>query len=239
MQYIYTSCELPSNGKFYPIREVHLRPKTIFDIKALLSNPFFNLKNEIDALQACIDPRDKVDVYDLVNQDVVYLLYRLRSLSDDVLQVKYKDNVYPLYISQLDVKTLENWEHTFKLPVTGVEFELAPVPIRNVFELPQMVADFKEKYPDYAGDIPNTVSILNAIAAFDGSVNKDFIRGKLEELPWKDSLFLIDKIEKQGNMSFGVVEEGVIEVPSEEHEGEMEKVIIPITLNEQFFRPSL
>lgn len=83
MQYIYTECFLPSNGQFYNTKSVHLRPKTVFDIKALLNNPAFMLKSEIDALQNCIDPRDNINVYDLVNQDVVYLLYKLRSMSDD------------------------------------------------------------------------------------------------------------------------------------------------------------
>ena len=41
MQYMYTECKLPSNGKFYKTTTVHLRPKTIFDIKSLLNNATF------------------------------------------------------------------------------------------------------------------------------------------------------------------------------------------------------
>jgi YesN/AraC family two-component response regulator len=101
MQYKYVTCKLPSNGKIYSTTSVNLRPKTIFDIKNLLNDPVFYLKSEIDTLQYCIDPEDNVNVYDLVNQDVVYLLYKLRSLSDDVIVLKYKDKEYTKLINQL------------------------------------------------------------------------------------------------------------------------------------------
>ena len=94
MQYKYITCKLPSNGKIYPTKEVHLRAKTIFDIKALLENPVFQFKSEIDTLNNCIDPNDHINVYDLVNQDVVFLLYKLRSMSNDNLSVKYNNKLY-------------------------------------------------------------------------------------------------------------------------------------------------
>lgn len=242
MQYIYTPCELPSNGMFYPTTTVRLRPKTIFEIKTLLNNPIFNLKNEIDALQSCIDPNDHVNVYDLVNQDVVFLLYKLRSLSDDVLKVTMTDgNTYPVYISELEVKKLEVWDHKFNLPKSGIEVELDYRPIRQVFSLAQDVQDFKRKFPDFQGDIANVISICNAIARFGEYVNKDIMRPYLEELCWEDSLYLIREIEKQAKLDFGVVEEAEITLQSKAAEGQEEptKVRISLVLNEEFFRPAL
>lgn len=232
MQYIYTECHLPSNGKLYDTQVIHLRPKTIFDIKMLLSNPIFMLKSEIDALQNCIDPRDSVNVYDLVSEDVVFLLYKLRSLSDDCLNVQIKGTQYPVKISELEVKNLENWEHIYKLPDSGWEVILAYRPIKNVFEAQQQQNDFLSKYPDFNGDVVNTVALLNAIDSIDDSVNKDHIRCKLEQLSWKDSIYLIDKIEKSSKLDFGVKEEVVLEI-------EGEKVTVPLQITEGFFRPTI
>ena len=232
MQYVYTECKLPSNGKMYSTTVVHLRPKTIFDIKTLLNNPIYMIKSEIDALQNCIDPKDNIDVYDLVNQDVVYLLYKLRSMSDDCLIITVNNQQYPIKISELDVKYLENWENKFKLPVSGIEVELAYKPISLVFDLESKKNEFLAKYPDYKGDALNAVALINSISSIDGLVNKEMIRTKLEELSWKDSIFLINKIEEQNNYDFGIKEEVELEI-------EGKKVAVPIQISEAFFRPSI
>lgn len=232
MQYIYTKCELPSNGKIYNTTTVNLRPKTIFDIKALLNNPVYMIKSEIDTLQNCIDPNDNVDVYDLVNQDVVYLLYKLRSLSDDTLILNIKNEQYPIKISELDVKYLDEWNPNRKLPESGLDVVLSYKPIRNVFEIEKQKQEFEDKYPDYSGDIYNTVTLLNAVESIDGSINKDNIRNLLEKLSWKDSLYLVKEIENLNKLDFGVKEEIELEI-------ENEKVKIPLQITEEFFRPSL
>lgn len=232
MQYIYTECKLPSNGQFYPTKIVHLRPKTIFDIKALLSNPIFMLKSEIDALQNCIDPNDNINVYDLVNQDVVFLLYKLRSLSDDVLKLKIKDKEYIVKISELEVKYLDSWDNNVELPESGIKVALASKPIKNIFNLESMRDEFLAKYPDYKGDALNAVALIAAIDSFDGSINKDHIRLGLESLSWKDSLYLINMIEKQNSLDFGIKEEVELEV-------EGQKVKVPLQITEAFFRPAL
>ena len=116
MQYIYTECTLPSNGLIYKTKTVHLRPKTIFDIKTLLNNPIFMLKSEIDALNNCISPEDNINVYDLVNADVVYLLYKLRSMSDDCLNLEIKGKQYTVKISDLEVKYLDEYNTEITLP---------------------------------------------------------------------------------------------------------------------------
>lgn len=232
MQYIYTECNLPSNGKMYPTTKVHLRPKTIFDIKVLLNNPVFMIKSEIDALQNCIDPNDNVNVYDLVNQDVVYLLYKLRSLSDDCLTLNVKGKQYPIKISELDVKFLDNWENTIVLPESGIKVELAYKPISLVFNLESKRDELLAKYPDYHGDALNAVALINAIESIDGSVNKDHVRMKLEELSWKDSIYLINKIEEQNKLDFGIREEVDLDIDGE-------KVTVPIQISEAFFRPAL
>ena len=232
MQYIYTECELPSNGVFYSTRVVHLRPKTIFDIKTLLSNPTYLLKSEIDTLQNCIDPRDNVNVYDLVNQDVVYLLYKLRSLSDDSLKLTIKGKEYYIKISDLDIKYLQSWDCNIKLPVSGLDVILTYQPIRNIFEIEKQQKEFEEKYPDYKYDIYNTLNILNSISSIDGSVTKDHIRSKLETLNWKDSIYLINKIEENNKLDFGIVEEAKLNIDGED-------VTVPIQITEEFFRPSL
>lgn len=234
MQYIYTECFLPSNGQFYNIKSVHLRPKTVFDIKALLNNPAFMLKSEIDALQNCIDPRDSVNVYDLVNQDVVYLLYKLRSMSDDNFTLLINNEEYNVKISELDVKFLEpeDFNTDLELPDSKIKVVLAYQPIKNLFNLDNDVQKFKKDNPDFKGDIYNVVSLVNAIAMLDNFTNKDMIRNKMEQLSWKDSLYLIDAIEKFNKLDFGVKEEINIEI-----NGDMVKV--PIQITEEFFRPSL
>lgn len=232
MQYIYTECKLPSNGKMYPTNTVHIRPKTIFDIKMLLSNPVYMIKSEIDALQNCIDPRDGIDVYDLVNQDVVYLLYKLRSLSDDCINLSIKNEIYPVKISELDVKYLEDYDPKRTLPDSGMEVILAYQPIKNVFTLEQQKDEFLKKYPEYQGDALNAVSLLNAVDSLNGSVNKDNIRNTMEQLSWKDSVYLIQEIEKFNKMDFGIDETVKLEI-------EGQKVTVPLQITEAFFRPAL
>ena len=58
------------------------------------------------------------------------------------------------------------------------------------------------------------------------------VRTKLEELSWKDSIFLINKIEEQNNCDFGIKEEVELEI-------EGKKVAVPIQISEAFFRPSI
>lgn len=232
MQYIYTECHLPSNGKLYNTEIVHLRPKTIFDIKALLNNPAFMLKSEIDALQNCIDPRDNINVYDLVNQDVVYLLYKLRSMSNDCIELEIKGNRYPIKISELEVKELDEWNPNRKLPDSGLDVVLAYQPIKNIFDIEKQKVEFLRKYPEYNGDVYNTISILNAIDSIDGSVNKDHVRNKLEQLSWKDSIYLINEIEKLSKLDFGIKEEVELNIDGE-------NVIIPLQITEEFFRSAL
>lgn len=232
MQYIYTECKLPSNGKIYSTKVVHLRPKTIFDIKSILNNPVYMIKSEIDALQNCIDPNDNINVYDLVNQDVVYLLYKLRSMSDDCLMLSIKGQQYPVKISELDVKYLEDWDNKCVLPESKLEVCLAYKPIGLVFNLESKKNEFLAKYPDYKGDAMNAVAIINSIDSIDNLVNKDMIRLKLEELSWKDSLYLINKIEELNKLEFGIKEEVELDI-------EGEKVAVPIQISETFFRPTI
>lgn len=232
MQYIYTECQLPSNGMFYPIKTVHLRPKTIFDIKTLLNNPVYMIKSEIDALQNCIDPNDKIDVYDLCNQDIVFLLYKLRSMSDDCLNLNIKNKQYSVKISELEVKYLESWNNVVTLPESGIVVNLAYKPIKNIFNIDSMVNAFLTKYPEYKGDATNAVTLLNAIERMGEFVSKDHIRAALEELSWKDSLYLIDAIEKQNNLDFGIKEEVELEIDGE-------NVTVPLTITEAFFRSAL
>lgn len=233
MQYKYITCQLPSNGLLYETKEVHLRPKTIFDIKTLLGNPAFLLKSEIDALQCCIDPSDNIDVYDLVNQDVVYLLYKLRSLSDDIIYIKINNNEYSFNISDLDVKLLTDWEPEITLPESGKKVVITYEPIKNVFNIEQQQSEFKNKYPEYRSDIATTLHILNSVVMVDNVTNKDHIRNILESLSWKDSLFLINKIDELQATQFGVIEEVTIE----DEDGN--KKTIPIQITEEFFRPTL
>lgn len=232
MQYIYTECKLPSNGKFYKTTTVHLRPKTIFDIKSLLNNATFMLKSEIDTLQNCLAPEDNIKVYDLVNQDVVFLLYKLRSMSDDCLNLIVKGKQYPIKISELEVKYLDDWNPIRKLPESGIEVKLAYQPIKNVFGLSQQQQEFIEKYPDYKGDVVNTIMLLNAIDSIDNVVNKDHVRTKLEQLSWKDSLYLIEEIEKAAKLDFGIKEEATIDIDGID-------VVVPLQITEEFFRPAL
>lgn len=230
MQYKYITCELPSNGVFYNIKEVHIRPKTIFDIKALLGDPVFTLRSEINTLQNCIDPNDNIDVYDLVNQDVVYLLYKLRSLSDDNLTIIYDNKEYPIKLSELKVKNLDKWDSDITLPESNMKIKLNYTPIKNIFNLNEQKQEFDKKYPDYAGDSLNTVAILNSISCIDNSItNKDMIRNTLEQLSYKDSIYLINKIEESRNLEFGIIEEITVE------DGKK----VPIQITEEFFRPSL
>lgn len=232
MQYIYTECRLPSNGKIYGTNTVHLRPKTIFDIKVLLNNPAFILKSEIDALQNCISPDDNINVYDLVNQDVVYLLYKLRSLSNDNIELIVKNKQYNVKISELDVIYLDSYNNEYTLPDSKLNVKLAYQPIKNIFNMEKDKSDFINKYPDYKGDINNTITLLNAVESIDGSVNKDHIRNKMEQLSWKDSVFLINKIEENNNINFGVKEEVELDI-----DGNV--VNVPLQLTENFFRSAL
>lgn len=233
MQYKYITCQLPSNGLIYDTKEVHLRAKTIFDIKTLLSNPAFQLRAEIETLQQCIDPKDNVDVYDLTNQDVVYLLYKLRSLSSDELKIKYKNQDYSINISDLDVKNLEKWETEFTLPDSGKMIELKYTPIRTLLTLDNQVDEFKALYPDYQGDILNTVALLNNIVAFDNLTDKTLILNALTELSFKDSLFIVQKIEDMAKTEYGVVEKITLK------DSEGKDTTVPIIMTEEFFRPTL
>lgn len=234
MNYKYIVCKLPSNGLIYDTKEVHLRAKTIFDIKALLNNPSFQIRAEIETLQQCLDPKDGVDVYDLINQDVVYLLYKLRSLSNDILPLKYKNQEYNINISDMDVVYLEEWNTEFECPESKKKITLKYTPIRNVLNLNEQVAKFKEEFPDYSGDAINTVAILNSVIEFDGMTNKAHIMNALAELGYKDSLFIIDKITEMARAEFGVKEEAKI---VDKETGE--EVTVPIVINENFFRATL
>lgn len=232
MQYIYVECKLPSNGLIYPTNIVHLRPKTIFDIKMLLNNPIFMLKSEIDALQNCIDPNDNVNVYDLVNQDVVFLLYKLRSLSNDCLNLVIDGKEYPIKLSELDIEYLTEYDNKVKLPESGIELTLAYQPIKDIFNLETQKQEFKKKYPEYKGDIANAVALINAIESFNGSINKDNIRSNLEQLSWKDSIYLIEKIENFNKLDFGVKESVTLDINGENIE-------VLLKIDEKFFRSTL
>lgn len=232
MQYKYIECELPSNGLIYPTKVVHLRPKTIFDIKSLLLNPTYYLKQEIDALQNCIDPKDNVNIYNLINQDVVFLLYKLRSLSNDDMILKYRDKEYNIKLSDLKVKKLESWDNERTLPDSGAKVILAYIPIKDNFFAQEQRQQFLNQFPDYQGDVTNTLTILNAISMIDNITDKNLIRNKLENLSWKDSVYLVEEIEKFGHSDFGIEEE--VEV---EYNGETIK--LPLQITEAFFRSAL
>lgn len=232
MQYIYTECTLPSNGLIYKTKTVHLRPKTIFDIKTLLNNPVFMLKSEIDALNNCISPEDNIDVYDLVNADVVYLLYKLRSMSDDCLNLEIKGKQYTVKISDLEVKYLDEYNTEITLPESKIPVRLKLQTIGDIFGLSNARDEFMRKYPEYRGDALNTISILNSIDTFGTSVSSEHIRNGLEQLSWKDSLYLIQAIEDLNKLDFGIKEQVELDV-------EGEKVTIPLQITEQFFRPTI
>lgn len=232
MQYKYIECELPSNGLIYPTKVVHLRPKTIFDIKSLLLNPVFYLKSEIDALQNCIDPKDNINVYDLVNQDVVFLLYKLRSLSNDDMVLIYKNKEYNIKLSELEVKFLDSWDNERTLPDSGMKVFLAYTPIKNNFFAQEQQQEFLSKFPDYQGDVANTLAILNSISMIDNVTDKNLIRNKMENLSWKDSVYLITEIENFNHNNFGINEEVEIEFNGE-------KVKVPLKITEEFFRSAL
>lgn len=233
MQYKYITCKLPSNGLIYPTKEIHLRAKTIFDIKMLLGNPVFQLKSEIDALNSCIDPNDNIDVYDLVNQDVVYLLYKLRSMSDDILKIIYKKVEYPINISDLDIKYLEEYNNEVTLPDSGFLVYLDYTPIKRIFNMNEQQKEFLSKYPEYHGDVNNTLMILNSIKMIERTTDKDHLRNILEGLSFKDSIYLINKIEEFNKLDFGVVEEVTIK---EKDTGT--EIKVPLQINENFFRPA-
>lgn len=233
MQYKYIECELPSNGLIYDISKVHLRPKTIFDIKTLLANPIYYLKSEIDALQNCIDPNDHINVYDLVNQDVVFLLYKLRSMSNDNLTVVYKNKEYNFKLSELEVVKLDSWDTEIELPESKFKVSLDYNPIKNVFFAEEQQRQFLNKYPDYKGDVVNTITILNSITMIDNITDKDNMRNKLESLSWRDSIFLIQEIERLKQKEFGIKEE--VEIVDDNGE----KIRLPLQINETFFRTTL
>lgn len=235
MQYNYISCDLPSNGRFYPIKTVHIRPKTIFDIKVLLGNPIYYLKDEIDTLQNCIDPKDNINVYKLVKQDVVYLLYKLRSLSDDLLVINYRGKQYDCSISELEVKYLSSdINNIVKLPESQKTVTLKMPTLGDTFNIADDIIEFKKKYPDYNGDVENTVHILNSICSIDDFTETNFIRNVLEELSWKDSIFLIQEIERyQTNSDFGIVEFVTIQDEAGND------IKLPIEITEKFFRSAL
>lgn len=233
MQYNYVECELPSNGKIYPTRVVHLRPKTIFDIKSLLQNPVYMIKSEIDTLQHCLSPQDRVNVYDLVNQDVVYLLYKLRSLSDDILTLSIKNQTYDVKISDLEVKYLDNWDNEITLPESKLVVKLNYRPIYMIFNAEIERDKFLKKYPDYPGDALNAVNLINSISSIGDKVTPDVIRLTLETLSWKDSIYLLDAIDKINSTdTFGIVEEVTLNIEGED-------VKIPLQITEEFFRPAL
>lgn len=232
MQYIYTECTLPSNGLIYKTKTVHLRPKTIFDIKTLLNNPVFMLKSEIDTLNNCISPEDSINVYDLVNADVVYLLYKLRSMSDDCLNLEIKGKQYTVKISDLDVKYLDKYNTEITLPESKIPVHLKLQTIGDIFGLSDARDEFMRKYPEYRGDALNMISIINSIDIFGTSVNSEYIRNGLEQLSWKDSLYLIQAIEDLNKLDFGIKEQVELDV-------EGEKVTIPLQITEQFFRPTI
>lgn len=233
MQYIYTEFNLPSNGKLYSTNKVHLRPKTIFDIKTLLNNPVFMLRSEIDALQRCIDPNDNINVYDLVNQDVVYLLYMLRSLSNNNLIINYKGKTFNSTISELNIKYLEEYNPEKILPSSGKKVILKPNTIGNIFGLEQKKNQFLSKYPDYQGDAANAVALMSVIASIDNSSNEDLIRNQLEQLDWTDSIYLITEIEDNSKLDFGIEE--FVTVQDENGNN----IKLPIQINENFFRATL
>ena len=233
MQYKYIECNLPSNGLIYKTKTVHLRPKTIFDIKTLLSNPVFYLKSEIDSLQNCLDPNDNVNVYDLVNQDVVYLLYKLRSLSNDILTLVYNNKEYNIKLSELDIKYLDSWDNEIELPESKKKIVLAYSPIKNSFFSHEQQQQFKSKYPEYKGDVTNTLNILNSVSMIDNITDKANIMNILGDLSWKDSVYLIQEIEKINNKEFGINEEVTITLDDGEN------IKLPIKVTEEFFRSAL
>lgn len=74
--------------------------------------------------------------------------------------------------------------------------------------------------------------LLNAIDSIDNVVNKDHVRTKLEQLSWKDSLYLIEEIEKAAKLDFGIKEEATINIDGID-------VVVPLQITEEFFRPTL
>ena len=68
----------------------------------------------------------------------------------------------------------------------------------------------------------------------NNKTDKTFIRNELENLSWKDSLYLIKEIENFQQQDFGVVEEVKLTVDDKGNE-----VTVPIKITEEFFRPAL
>lgn len=233
MQYNYITCVLPSNGKIYDTKEVHLRAKTIFDIKSLLNNTNLQLKSEIDVLNTCLDPKDNVNVYNLVQQDVIFLLYQLRSMSDDVYTFSFNNETYSINISDLDVKMLDEFNNEIELPDSKIKVYLNCLPIKFIYDITKLQQEFNKKYPDYNGDVSNAIRILESIQMFDNITTKDIIRTRLETLSFRDSLYLINAIEAMENLDFGIREVAKIK------NSKGEDLEIPIQLNNAFFRPQL
>lgn len=228
--YKYINCTLPSNGMIYPIKEVKLRAKTIFDITTVLNNSIYDIRQEIDILQNCIDPNQNIDVYSLVNQDVVYLLYKLRSLSNDIITVKYKNIEYNFNISDLEVKYLTEYNNCRELPESKTKVMLAYKPIRENFQLEKQKQEFKNQFPEYVGDVTRTVLVLNAIDSFGSITDKNILRNELNNLSWKDSVYLLEEIEKFQLQDFGIKEE--VEITTDDGQ----KIKLPIEITENFFR---
>lgn len=201
---------LPSKGQLYKVKfdpRVKLRSMTVAEEMKKLTSSDTPYKDMADIIEACLETKLPISVYDMCLGDYQYLLHKLRIVTygaDYTMTLmcpycgevfEYKVNLDELKVNEFDesVKSLT----TFKLPKTGRTIEIGFQTPRSLDEIERKKKELKKQFPDMKEDQSLVLNLESMIKSIDGQpVNPITIKEFIKRLPMMDASLILQKAEE-------------------------------------------
>ena len=235
------TCLLPSNGVWYPTKEVTLRMKTTLEVKKGYAST--GPRTEPDIIQNCIVSPDNVNIYDLAVFDAVYLMYRLRMLTwgstlPQVFVCPFCGKIHEdeLDLDALDVKYVpEDFKlEPLELPLTKSVVTFRFLTLEDYIQCQIEGRQKQQQYPEAEENYENSMIVEKHIETVDNKPLVGFeLTQFLNKLPARDYA-LIEAYSDKIDSMFGVDEK--IEVECDNCQNKFTHLV---QLTKQFFRPTV
>lgn len=201
---------LPSLGKIYPTPfdpHVRLRSMTVAEEMKRLTYSEYPYKVMAEIIEACLETKLPISVYDMCLGDYQYLLHKLRTVT---YNSNYKMSVtcqkcYNAFDADIDLDDLEIFKYddsllsltTMVLPVTGDTIEIKYQTPRDLDEIGERRKELKKEFPDQEDDPTLMLNMETLIKTVNGKrMDLRSLREYIKKLPLRDSGVILSSANK-------------------------------------------
>lgn len=238
---------LPSKGIFdnIPDGKVTLRMMTTKEEKLRLGSKDNFYKTIATIISRCIiDPEGPIDVASMCQQDFVFLMYKLRTISygpEYKMTVKCPEcgNVFSTTVDldKVEVKYLSStFTNTFDvgpLPVSGKMVTCKLLKMSDTLDILKESDDILKKFPDYEGDPMLELTLKREIVKVDGKELPDHkLKQFIDDMYVKDLNYVDREYVKRTDFGMITEAESVCKKCGNHFTHD-------ITYGPEFFRPSV